>query len=201
MKIHLRLKTLICLSLLIFAFPFLQTCSDESIKNLPFKEVMAEPVENNPGTNGDAAQKVINISKVEKEKKLAKIKALKELQLKEVKKEYTLNAYGFAYVALKEFDVEVLSDKFFYIYLNFPIIIFLTILMLVLAFKRKLGKVQFFSAINILLLLVATLSFYLTGVIEDLNQIKYGYYLFLLNSVLIILECRKVLASSRPPDC
>ena len=32
---NIRLKTLISISLLIFILPFIQTCSDKSLKNLP----------------------------------------------------------------------------------------------------------------------------------------------------------------------
>ena len=64
--------------------------------------------------------------------------------------------------------------------------------MLVLSFRKKFKHIIVLSSVNILVLCLATLTLYLTGIIEDFNQIKYGYYLFIVNSILIIIESKKV---------
>ena len=203
MKNNIRLKSLISISLLIFVLPFLQTCSDKTLKSSPRYEgeftgfiedsVNFKIVYNKETNSNDTLRNLIAVSKSEKEKIIKKEKADKEIWLKNARKENTLNAYSLGFLNYAEFEFRFLTDKTFYIFLNFTIIILLTITMLIMSFRKRFKQIMIISSINLLLLLIATFLLYLIEVIEDFNQIKYGYYLFVLNSILIIIESRKKL--------
>jgi hypothetical protein len=181
--------------------PFLQTCSDKTLKKSPhYKAEFTGFVQDstnlkivyNKETKGnDTIWNVIKVSKIEKEKIINKEKLEKEVWLKEAKKETTYNLYHLGWGNYDEFELRYLTDKTFYIYSNFTIIILLTISMFIISFKRKFKQIIIISSINLILLIVATISLCLIDVIENLNQIKYGYYLFIVNSILIIIESRK----------
>ncbi|MEW5677548.1 hypothetical protein ABGT15_14655 [Flavobacterium enshiense] len=201
MKNNIRLKSLISISLLIFVLPFLQTCSDKTLKSSPAyageftgfvqDSVNFKIVYNKETNSNDTLRNLIAVSKSEKEKIIKKEKADKEIWLKKAKKENTLNAYRLGFLNYSEFEFRYLKDKTFYIFLNFTFIILLTLIMLIISFKKMYKQIMIISSISISLLFIATISLYFMGAIEDLNQIKYGYYLFVVNSILIILESRK----------
>ncbi|ESU21159.1 hypothetical protein FSS13T_27330 [Flavobacterium saliperosum S13] len=199
MKNSIRLKSLISISLLIFVFPFLQTCSDATIKkNICLESKELSPVvdsihtANNLETNKNLYQEKKDNHTKENVQTNDSLKDKKSC-LERARNDNTCNAYYLGFGNLNEFEFRYLSDKTFYIFLNFTIIILLTIFMLIISFRKKFKQIIIISSINLLLLIVATISLYLIEVIEDLNQIKYGYYLFVLNSLLIIFESRKEL--------
>ncbi|CAM3989496.1 hypothetical protein FLJU110815_10770 [Flavobacterium jumunjinense] len=53
------------------------------------------------------------------------------------------------------------------------------------------------SFLNLIFLFVATFSMCIIGMIENVSQIKYGYYLFIINSILILIESRNLLKKSK----
>lgn len=201
MKNNIRLKSLISISFLIFMFPFLQTCSDKSLKKSPRYEAEftgfvqdstnLKIVYNKETKVNDTLWNVVEVSKTEKEKIIKKEKLEKEVWLKNQKKENTHNLYFLAWGNYDEFELRYFTDKTYYIFSNFTIILLLTIIMFIMSFKRKFKQIMIISSINLILLIVATISLCLIGVIENINQIKYGYYLFIVNSILIIIVSRK----------
>ncbi|MFB9095425.1 MULTISPECIES: hypothetical protein [Flavobacterium] len=92
MKENIRLKILINVSLLIFILPFLQTCSDESLKKSLFYDLETEMTLIEEDTI-KLKSKSIEVSKNENHKKIVEDKNAKEDWLKEIRKEYTYNAY------------------------------------------------------------------------------------------------------------
>ena len=201
MRKNIRLKSLISISFLIFILPFLQTCSDKSLKESPrYKAEFTGFVQDSTNLKivynketkvNDTLWNVIEVSKTEKEKVIKKEKLEKEIWLKKQRKENTHNLYLLAWGNYDEFELRYFADKTFYIFSNFTIIVLLTIIMSIMSFKRKFKQIMIISSINLILLIVATISLCLIGVIENINQIKYGYYLFIVNSILIIIESRK----------
>ena len=191
MKNNIRLKSLILISFLIFLLPFFQTCSDKTLKKSPsYKAEFTgfvqdstnfQIVYNKQTKVNDTIWNVIEVSKIEKEKIINKEKLEKEVWLKKAKKENTHNLYYLGWGNYDEFELRYLTDKTFYIFSNFAIIILLTISMFIMSFKRKFKQIMIISSINLLLLIVATIALCLIGVIENINQIKYGYYLFIIN--------------------
>lgn len=185
MKNNIRLKSLIAFSFLIFAFPFLQTCSDRAIE----KNICVQAVEVIPQFKTKI--KIGEIEKEEVHKDIEKNNEKCESCIEKARKENTFNLYRLGWGNYDEFELRYLTDKTFYIFLNFTIIILLTISMSIISFKRKFKQIIIISSINLILLIVATIALCLIGVIENINQIKYGYYLFIVNSILIFIESRK----------
>ncbi|CAM3989552.1 hypothetical protein FLJU110815_10775 [Flavobacterium jumunjinense] len=83
---------MINVSLLIFILPFLQTCSDESLKKSLFYDLETEMTLIEEDTI-KLKSKSIEVSKNENHKKIVEDKNAKEDWLKEIRKEYTYNAY------------------------------------------------------------------------------------------------------------
>ena len=200
MKESIRLKTLISISLIIFILPFLQTCSNKSLKNSPafnseftgfVKDTTNTKIEYNNVTKiNDTIWNYIEVSKIEKQKIIAKEKIAKEDWFKKTKEEYTYNAYFLGFGNYKEFEIRFFLDKTFYIMLNFSLIIIFTFMMLITSFRKKFKQIMVMSFANLIFLSVATFSLYFFDLIEEIEQIKYGYYLFVINSILIIVESK-----------
>lgn len=173
--------------------PFFQTCSDKSIKKYRcIEEVEAEALVDSTSISFKNLDYKTNITT---EKKVIENNYTKENEtcLERAKSEYTVNAYYVVFKNFNEFETRYFLDKTFYIFLIFNIIIAFTILMLIFAVMENIKKVLIFSYINLILAIIWFISLFLFGIIEELNQIKYGYYLFVLNSILIIIESRNEL--------
>lgn len=201
MKENIHLKTLISISLLIFCLPFLQTCSDKSLKKLPayksefsgfIQDTINTKFEYNKTTKSyDTVINLIKVSKIEKQKIIAKDKIEKKIWLKNSKKEFTYNAYFLGFGNYKNFETSFFADKNFYVMLNFTLLIIFTFIMFLISFRKKFKKIIIMSSLNLVFLFTATIALCFWEQIEDIRQIKYGYYLFVLNSILIIVESRK----------
>ena len=179
MKENLRLKSLIGFSLLIFLLPFLQTCSDKRIRDSQKQKSVTTETK--------------ITSKFNQVKESQKQKMDKEVWFEKAKKDNTVNAYVLGFSHYYNFEISNFKDKQFYIFSNFTLIILLTIVMLIISFLKKIKQIVILSSINLLLLTITTISLYLIEFIEDYKQIKYGYYLFALNSILIIIEAKRVM--------
>jgi len=77
-------------------------------------------------------------------------------------------------------------------FIGFTIILFLSILLIFFSFKNNFNVIYWLSLVNLLILFISTLSLCLTEIIEEINQIKIGYYLFILNSLAIIYFSKKI---------
>jgi len=171
MKTTFTLKSLSVFTFVIFFLPFMRTCSDDSLKSIVKKEV--------------------NISD----------ESMREITRKEIAeqtKEFTFNFYTLSTLTLKDFKLDNLSDKNFYPLFGLTIVLFLSILILILSFKNKFKTVNWLSTTNLIILLLSTLIFCLTGLIEKINQMKIGYYLFVTNSILITYLSKKHIHQIKP---
>ncbi|HYD90582.1 MAG TPA: hypothetical protein VEA37_03730, partial [Flavobacterium sp.] len=104
---------------------------------------------------------------------------------------YGLSTYLFKY--FKEINTDELKGSTFYALLCFTFILIISGLQVILSFKNKLRQVHYLAYINIFLSLVAMLIFYINGTLEVLSQIKFGYYMFLINTIAIIVLCKKAI--------
>ena len=104
---------------------------------------------------------------------------------------YGLSTYIFKY--FKEINTDELKGSTFYALLCFTFILIISGLQVILSFKNKLRQVHYLAYINIFLSFVAMLIFYLNSTLEELSQIKFGYYLFLINTIAIIVLCKKAI--------
>lgn len=160
------------LSFIILFCPFFQTCSDKSISNLP------KIKENN------------NIFQ-------------KNQLIKKSKKEYTFNGYQIAYIFadetffIKERRIVDLTDFLdSMISISFIILILFSIWIFYLSLFNN-NIIYKISILNLSVLLISIILLTLEKNFENINQIKIGFYLFLLNSILIIYFCRKELKLSK----
>lgn len=198
MKYKLTLRSLVSLSFLLFFLPFLRTCSDRSIENLHSEEVTAVLVV-------DSANKVIEgndtirtfkaSSKQEEKRFLLQEKENRIARIQKAKKEFTFNFYTLLEKTLfkDKFDENSFLEGSFYSLSGYFLVLMSTIIMMILSFLNKIKAVQILSLINLILLISSTILLYFCEVLEAIDQIKIGYYLIIINFILIIIFCRKVL--------
>lgn len=181
MKNTIRLKSLVTITFLIFLLPFLRTCSDKNISSNI--KVEAEAVIED---DGQVVEKKVPSKIIELENN----KNRNEIIAKQ-KVEYTENFYSLIYKSfgktkLNEYDKSTLEDKTFYPLFGFLIIFFISILNFVFTFRGKYKMTFALGIVNIILLILATFGLVYSEIVENLNQIKIGYYLLALNLILII---------------
>ena len=172
------LKKLTIFSLFILFLPFFQTCSDNNIsENIMLK-------------NSPLSEKVINNSKAESNRKEYNF-TFEELTLKKkkaitdfvkLKKELTINGYGIGKVFFEDIETPQLA------LLPFSISILLNLLLVFYSFKEKTKIILIVALINFLMLFISLTLLYFGKILEDIEQIKVGYYLLVFNTIIIILE-------------
>lgn len=193
---NIKLKSLLIISLLVFMLPFFQTCSDQTIReNICNLRSVALPVEDS--LNSIEAQNLNNDISEVTEKEVKKSSSEEIECLRENRKHYTYNAYYIGFNHFLNFEYENFLDRTFYMFSIYTIIIFITFFMLAFAFIINIKSVYILSIVNFILALIWLLALPLFDLIKEFNQIKYGYYLFLFNSILIIFESKKVLDKSK----
>ena len=112
-------------------------------------------------------------------------------------KESNLNVYQLGLGTLKsifnnEFQLkDFLKDKDFFSIISYTFIIVLSILMIVFSWRRKFLRVRNLAVANIILLVISTILLVKSGVIDEFEDIKYGTYVFIMYSILIIYISNK----------
>lgn len=183
MKSTQIIRILAGLSFLIFLCPFFQMCSDESLMvKIPVHEVAT--------SEGMTAKEISEMSAASaKEIELAKKEAKEE-----AKKEYTVNAYELAVFPFLKSDEFLLRDLFdiqLYAFLCYILIIVMSIILLINIIRKKHKRVLQHAVTILILMTVPLIIFYKEDILEDINQIKWGYYLFFINIFAIIYFARK----------
>lgn len=178
------LNRLSILSFLILLLPFFQTCSDKNItenrwlKNSPVWEEVLNVSESEKSTN----KKEYNLSWEELNAK--KKKAINTFL--KCRKELTYNGYEMSIFGIDGSFYETIIEDSNYIFLAFTFVIFLCGFVVFYSYKLKYNTVLILSICNFCLSLIPLIFLYLGEFLEDINQIKFGYYLFLINLLLII---------------
>ena len=72
-------------------------------------------------------------------------------------------------------------------FICYPLVLFLVILMFIGSIFNKTMLIRTLSIINIVLLLGSVVWFYFLEFIENINQLRIGFYLIILNMVLIFV--------------
>lgn len=96
---------------------------------------------------------------------------------KSITKGISENDYGGFFYGLKNF--------------SFLLIIIITFLVLLVSFTNKIYVLRKFTIINLILLMITILCLFLEGLFETINQIKWGYYLFLIVQILLFYFLNK----------
>jgi len=202
MKYKLTLRSLVSLSFLLFFLPFLRTCSDKSIEHFHSEEVTAVIVIDSAKTviKGNDTIRIFEApSKKEEKKLLQQEKKNRIAKIHKAKREFTFSFYTLLIKTLfkDKFDKNPFLEKSFYSLSGYFLVLISTIIMLILSFLNKMKAVQILSLINLILLSSSTILLYFCEVLEDLNQIKIGYYLIFINFILIIVFSGKALRENQ----
>jgi len=190
------LKKLALLNLIILLLPFFQTCSDKELmknsllRNSPLSEVVKTIHQDSIFviTSSDSKEKEFQYTFDELKKKKQET-VDRFLSLRD---EVTMNGYQLGFQFVKNFANGNFLDSVNVLDLPFFLILIITCLLIYFSFKIKVKVVFILSVLNFLLSIVYLIVYSSTGFLEDINQIKFGYYLFGLNSILIILESYKL---------
>ena len=153
----IKLRGLISLNFLIFFLPFLKMCSGVEKKS----EVVAEAaisVQNNTEAQSDT----LVLDTLEESQPLSK-------------------AVYFS------FETNKIEDFEFSPFICYLLVLFLVILMFIGSIFNKTMLIRTLSIINIVLLLGSVVWFYFLEFIENINQLRIGFYLIILNMVLIFV--------------
>ena len=163
----LKTKYITPIALLIFFMPFLRMCeSNKSIKEIEHKKE--------------------NVTEIITEKEGGLY----------VGNEINLNAYEIAYypfrmIKEKDFELKFFRDKEFYAIILYSIVILFSILMIVFSWEKRYFLVRNLGIVNIILLTISTILFVKSKFIDEFADVKYGLYVFLIYSILIIYISNK----------
>ena len=169
----IKLRGLILLNFLIFFLPFLKTCSGVEKKS----EFVAETVisvENNTEAQSDT----LVLDTLEESQTLSKPELILDNQ------GIVCNFYEAVYFS---FETNKIEDFEFSPFICYPLVLFLVILMFIGSIFNKTMLIRTLSIINIVLLLGSVVWFYVLEFIENINQLRIGFYLIILNMVLIFV--------------
>ena len=90
-----------------------------------------------------------------------------------------------------EFETKDLLDLVLHGFFAFTVSILLSVWIAIASFTNKNSLIIKLCYWNLALIVGSMPVFYLKGVLEDINQIKFGYYLFIVNTIAIIVFCKK----------
>ena len=169
----IKLRGLISLNFLIFFLQFLKMCSGVEKKS----EVVAEAaisVQNNTEAQSDT----LVLDTLEESQTLSKSEPILDNQG---------IVYNFYEAVYFNFETDMIEDFEFSPFICYPLVLFLVILMFIGSIFNKTMLIRTLSIINIVLLLGSVVWFYFLEIIENINQLRIGFYLIILNMALIFV--------------
>ena len=163
---------------MIFLCPFFQTCSDRSLLKQQRQSIL-----DNTATQAE------RIAHEAKEKKW------QQENLEERREKATLNGYEMGYhifvPSYEDFEISELTDLSTYAFPAFTVCILMSLSIVIVSFKNKQKMVIKLCYWNLALVIGSMFIFYFEHILEEINQIKFGYYLFVVNTIAIIVFCKK----------
>ena len=178
----LKTKYLTPIAFLIFFMPFLRNCMGK-VESVEIEAIDTTCV----GTLKDVSNNQKKSSEIDLNKIRNEPKSKIDNNLYENLNGYQLAEFLPSGVFKKELNFEVL----FFGYSFYTYILLLSILMIVFSWRRKFLKVRNLAIANIILLVISTISLIKYGVIDEFADVKYGLYVFLIYSILIIYISNK----------
>lgn len=167
------IRILTGLTFLIFLCPFFQMCSDKNI----LKKTVEKGISLTP----------------------EQLHVEREESLIESRKSNTSSGYEIAFCIFNKFELQDLSDSGFYCFLCFFIVLIISTIQFCFSFINKFKVIYLLGLINLTLVIFPMLSFYFAEILEDINQIKYGYYLFIINTIILLLLSKKMMKNDFLP--
>lgn len=178
-------KKISLLSFVLLMLPFFQTCSDKNIihnrllKGSPALETVPLLPEMKINTNDEA----YHLSSDE----LFLLKEQAIVAFLKTKSELTYNGYEMSF-----FGTNTNGNRFGIEHSFFTIIILFCGIQSFFLFKEKYTRSVIFGLINIVLSIGVLLFLYFYNILEDINQVKYGYYLFEIHLILLLCVSLKL---------
>lgn len=158
------IKFLNLLSFVLFFMPFFQLCTYPLVKE-------------------DFAEDAVIV--INEKVKDTIINELSNESINGKRKGLNLNVYIMS-IGFIDMDFQSFKDPFFYAFLCFTFLILGSVFSLFFAFKNKFNLVFICSLVNLSLPIISLFILYFSNNIDDDFEIKYGFYLSILNILLII---------------
>jgi len=111
---------------------------------------------------------------------LRKKKAIDEFL--KLKKKLTQNGYEIGFLFIQDIR------SFQWILFPFTVSILINFILIILSFARKIKAVFILSIVNIGLIVLPLIPLYFGNVFEDIEQLKIGFYLLIINLALIAFQ-------------
>ena len=112
--------------------------------------------------------------------------------------EVNLNAYQLGFGFLNEkFDSKILKDKNFPQIVSYTFMVILWILMIVFPLFKKYIWIRNSAISNVILLIISTCLFIKSNFINEFDDVKYGLFIFIIYSVLLIFISNREHLNSR----
>jgi hypothetical protein len=191
------IKKLTILSLFLLVLPFFQTCSDKNLIENSFlrnstltEEVQPTEFETKSGEILVESKNMEEFHYTFQELKEKKQKTIRQFLLQ--KKEITNNGYELGLLFIIQLDAKDLKNTINFGLLPFFLTIIIAILAVIFSFLKKWKIIIILTSLNLFLLIAHLIIAYKSKFLEDIEQIKFGYYLFIINLVLIVIETYKV---------
>ena len=165
---------------IVCTFPCFQKCSDDSIPKRHYED---EIIIDSTSSAETLKFKNDSLNHLTQQNR--------NLELERVRKEWTENAYELGFSGFRKLVIEDFKDWTLFPTLCFTSFILLSILVLFFALKECLDKVYKFSLLNLGLLICSMLILLAKYGIAIMNNIKYGYYILLLNILILIILSKK----------
>ena len=179
----LKTKYLTPFALLIFFMPFLRNCMGkvESVETAVAIDT----------TYVDTLKDVSNNQKKSPEFGLHKIQNVPKPKIDNNLYE-NLNGYQLAeFLPSAVFDEEFKIEDLFFAGSFYTYILLLSILMIIFSWLKKILWVRNLAVANIILLTISTILLIKSKFIDEFSDVKYGFYVFLMYSILIIYISNK----------
>ena len=190
------IKKLTILSLFILALPFFQTCSDKNLMENSYlknstlvEEVQPTELEAKAGEKVVSSENVKEFHYTHQELKEKKQKTIKQFLLQ--KREMTYNCYQLGIQFIKQIEIKDCQNTIDFGLLPFFLTIIISVLLLLFSFLKKWKTIIILGTMNLLLLIIQIILAYRSELLEDIEQIKFGYYIYVAILLLIITETYK----------
>ncbi|MFM2229165.1 MAG: hypothetical protein RL607_423 [Bacteroidota bacterium] len=190
MKNTIRLKTLVTLPFLLFIMPFLKTCSDKKMAFNKKNEIENVAVECVVHDKSKAPTDTLRMGN----------NTISHQVHPHTSDEFTVSYYGLLQQSFgpsnwNDLGTSTFKDLTFYPLFGFLVVFLLSILNGVLTFLGNYAATYRLGMVNLLVLILATFGLVYVELLEELAQLKIGYYALFLNFVGIVIvarfECRK----------
>ena len=190
------IKKLTILSLFLLVLPFFQTCSDKNLMENSYlrnstliEEILPTEFATKSGEVLVDSENVKEFHYTFQELREKKQKTIRGFLLQ--KHELTNSGYELGLSFIKQIDIKDLRNTIDFGLLPFFLTIIISIFLVILSLFKKWKIIIILTNLNLLLLVAHLIIAYKSTSLEDIQQIKFGYYLFTLNLILIIIETIK----------